>query len=127
ILRAVDAGKKLGKTVIVVNDGPGFYTTRTLAAFLNEAGHLLDSSVLIEDLDAALVAFGFPVGPITLLDEVGLDVAGRVTELLREAFGARIKASETLLAVLADGRTGRKGRKGFYSYDEKGERKGVDY
>lgn len=127
ILRAVDAGKKLGKTVIVVNDGPGFYTTRTLAAFLNEAGHLLDSSVLIEDLDAALVAFGFPVGPITLLDEVGLDVAGRVTELLREAFGARIKTSETLLAVLADGRTGRKGRKGFYSYDEKGERKGVDY
>src|SRR5690606_18454531 len=67
------------------------------------------------------------VGPITLLDEVGLDVAGRVTELLREAFGARIKTSETLLAVLADGRTGRKGRKGFYSYDEKGERKGVDY
>ncbi|HLV24766.1 MAG TPA: fatty acid oxidation complex subunit alpha FadJ [Gemmatimonadales bacterium] len=126
VVMAVAAGKLLGKSVIVVNDGPGFYTTRTLAAFLNEAGQLLDSSVQIEDLDAAMVAFGFPVGPVTLLDEVGLDVAGKVTEVLREAFGSRIRASDTLRSVLADGRTGRKGKKGFYKYDEEGERKGVD-
>src|SRR5690606_28449237 len=126
VVMAVAAGKLLGKSVIVVNDGPGFYTTRTLSAFLNEAGQLLDSSVQIEDLDAAMVAFGFPVGPVTLLDEVGLDVAGKVTEVLREAFGSRIRASDTLRSVLADGRTGRKGKKGFYKYDEKGERKGVD-
>lgn len=127
IVRAVDAGRSLGKTVIVVNDGPGFYTTRTLAAFLNEAGQLLDGSALIEDVDAAMVAFGFPVGPITLLDEVGLDVAGRVTELLRDSLDSQMRTSDTLKSVLADGRTGRKGRKGFYKYDEAGERKGVDF
>src|SRR5690606_21977076 len=102
------------------NDGPGFYTTRILAAFLNEAGHLLDAGARIDALDRALVSFGFPVGPITLLDEVGLDVAGRVTQVLGEAFGNRIRPPDTLKAVVADGRTGRKGRKGFYEYDSKG-------
>lgn len=126
IVRAVAAGKKLGKTVIVVNDGPGFYTTRILAAFLNEAGHLLDGGARVDALDRALVSFGFPVGPITLLDEVGLDVAGKVTEVLAEAFGNRIRPPDTLRAVLADGRTGRKGRKGFYEYDSSGKRGGVD-
>ena len=126
IVRAVAAGKKLGKTVIVVNDGPGFYTTRILAAFLNEAGHLLDAGARIDALDHALVSFGFPVGPITLVDEVGLDVAGRVTQVLGEAFGNRIRPPDTLKAVVADGRTGRKGRKGFYEYDSKGNKGGVD-
>ncbi len=126
IVGAVAYGKRVGKTVIVVNDGPGFYTTRTLAAFMNEAGQLLDSGARIEPLDAALVAFGFPVGPITLLDEVGLDVAGKVTEVLKEAFGARIRPSETLVRVIAAGRLGRKGKKGFYEYDAKGKRGGVD-
>jgi len=126
IVKAVTAGKKLGKTVIVVNDGPGFYTTRILAAFLNEAGHLLDGGARIDALDRALVKFGFPVGPITLLDEVGLDVAGKVTDVLGEAFGNRIRPPDTLRSVVADGRTGRKGRKGFYEYDAKGKKGGVD-
>src|SRR5215831_4243635 len=70
---AVAYGKRLGKTVIVVNDGPGFYTTRTLSAYMSEAGHLLDEGAAIDAIDKALVDFGFPVGPITLLDEVGID------------------------------------------------------
>jgi 3-hydroxyacyl-CoA dehydrogenase/enoyl-CoA hydratase/3-hydroxybutyryl-CoA epimerase len=87
---AVAYGKKLGKTVIVVNDGPGFYTTRTLSAYMNEAGHLLDEGAPIEAVDRALVDFGFPVGPITLLDEVGIDVGAKVGKILHEAFGERI-------------------------------------
>jgi 3-hydroxyacyl-CoA dehydrogenase/enoyl-CoA hydratase/3-hydroxybutyryl-CoA epimerase len=67
---AVAYGKKLGKTVIVVNDGPGFYVNRILFPYMNEAGLLLDQGVAIEDVDKALVHFGFPVGPITLMDEV---------------------------------------------------------
>jgi 3-hydroxyacyl-CoA dehydrogenase/enoyl-CoA hydratase/3-hydroxybutyryl-CoA epimerase len=123
---AVAYGKRLGKTVIVVNDGPGFYTTRTLAAYMNEAGFLLDEGVTVEALDRALVEFGFPVGPVTLLDEVGLDVAGKVAGVLGEAFGARLPRSRSLQRVLEAGRTGRKGRKGFYVYDRSGKKGAVD-
>jgi len=122
---AVAYGKKLGKHVIVVNDGPGFYTTRTLSAYMNEAGYLLDEGVSIDALDHAMVDMGFPVGPITLMDEVGLDVGGKVGKVIYEAFGDRLKPSASLARVVADGRTGRKGGKGFYRYED-GKKQGVD-
>ena len=123
---AVAYGKRLGKTVIVVNDAPGFYTTRTLSAYLNEAGRLLDEGASIDSVDKALVDFGFPVGPITLLDEVGIDVGGKVGMVLSEAFGARMAPSESLRRVVESGRTGRKGRRGFYLYDAQGRKNAVD-
>lgn len=123
---AVAYGKKLGKTVIVVNDGPGFYTTRTLSAYMNEAGRLLDEGASIDTIDTALVEFGFPVGPITLLDEVGIDVGGKVGLVLSEAFGPRMAASEAMRRVVAAGRTGRKGGKGFYVYGADGKKGNVD-
>jgi 3-hydroxyacyl-CoA dehydrogenase/enoyl-CoA hydratase/3-hydroxybutyryl-CoA epimerase len=123
---AVAYGKKLGKTVIVVNDGPGFYTTRTLSAYMNEAGRLVEEGASIESVDEALVEFGFPVGPITLLDEVGIDVGGKVGHVLGDAFGPRMAPSEAMHRVVAAGRTGRKGGKGFYHYDERGEKGDVD-
>jgi 3-hydroxyacyl-CoA dehydrogenase/enoyl-CoA hydratase/3-hydroxybutyryl-CoA epimerase len=123
---AVAFGKTLGKTVIVVNDGPGFYTTRILSAYMNEAGRLLDEGAPIEALDKALLDFGFPVGPITLLDEVGIDIGGHVGQVLSEAFGARMAPADSLRRVVEAGRTGRKGRSGFYLYDEEGERGAVD-
>jgi 3-hydroxyacyl-CoA dehydrogenase/enoyl-CoA hydratase/3-hydroxybutyryl-CoA epimerase len=126
IVSAVAYGKQLGKTVIVVNDGPGFYTTRTLSAYMNEAGRLLDEGASIEAIDQALVDFGFPVGPLTLLDEVGIDVGGKVGLVLSEAFGARMAPSEAMRRVVAAGRTGRKGGKGFYKYDAEGKKGGVD-
>src|SRR6185437_15029174 len=109
-----------GKTVIVVNDGPGFYTTRTLSAYMNEAGRLLDEGASVESIDAAMVDFGFPVGPMTLLDEVGIDVGGKVSVVLAEAFGARMAPSEAMRRVVGAGRTGRKGGSGFYRYDSEG-------
>jgi 3-hydroxyacyl-CoA dehydrogenase/enoyl-CoA hydratase/3-hydroxybutyryl-CoA epimerase len=123
---AVAYGKRLGKTVIVVNDAPGFYTTRALSAYMNEAGRLLDEGVGIEVIDKALTDFGFPVGPITLLDEVGIDVGGKVGVVLAEAFGARMAPSESLRRVVESGRTGRKGRSGFYQYDPTGKKGEVD-
>jgi 3-hydroxyacyl-CoA dehydrogenase/enoyl-CoA hydratase/3-hydroxybutyryl-CoA epimerase len=123
---AVAFGKKIGKTVIVVNDAPGFYTTRTLTAYMNEAGHLLDEGVAIDAIDRALTDFGFPVGPITLLDEVGIDVGGKVGVVLAEAFGERADPSESLRRIVDSGRTGRKGKLGFYLYDESGKKGGVD-
>jgi 3-hydroxyacyl-CoA dehydrogenase / enoyl-CoA hydratase / 3-hydroxybutyryl-CoA epimerase len=123
---AVAYGRKLGKTVIVVNDGPGFYTTRILAAYMNEAGRLLDEGVTVDALDSALVDFGFPVGPITLMDEVGLDVGGKVGLVMAESFGARMLPGDGVRRVVESGRTGRKGRSGFYLYDEEGKKGGVD-
>lgn len=126
IVTAVAYGKELGKTVIVVNDSPGFYTTRTLAVYLNEAGKLLDEGAPIEALDKALVDFGFPVGPITLIDEVGLDVGGKVGQVMFDAFGARVTPAESLRRVVESGRTGRKGKSGFYKYDVNGAKGDVD-
>jgi 3-hydroxyacyl-CoA dehydrogenase / enoyl-CoA hydratase / 3-hydroxybutyryl-CoA epimerase len=126
IVTAVAYGKQIGKTVIVVNDAPGFYTTRILSAYMNEAGRLLDEGASIDSVDGALTTFGFPVGPITLLDEVGIDVGGKVGLVLSEAFGARMAPSDSLRRVVESGRTGRKGRKGFYLYDEGGRKGTVD-
>jgi len=122
----VGYGKALGKTVIVVNDAPGFFANRILAPYINEAGVLLDEGVAIDTIDRALVEFGFPVGPITLIDEVGLDIAGKSGAIMLEAFGNRMAPSQSLVRVVAAGRTGRKGKKGFYRYDENGKKRGVD-
>jgi 3-hydroxyacyl-CoA dehydrogenase / enoyl-CoA hydratase / 3-hydroxybutyryl-CoA epimerase len=123
---AVSYGRRLGKTVVVVNDGPGFYTTRVLAAYLNEAGWLLEEGARVEALDAALVEFGFPVGPVTLMDEVGLDVGGKVGAVLYEAFGARMTPSAAMRRVVESGRLGRKGKRGFFLYDAQGKKGDVD-
>ena len=122
----VGYGKALGKTVVVVNDAPGFFANRILAPYINEAGILLDEGVAIDAIDRALVEFGFPVGPITLIDEVGLDIAGKSGAIMLEAFGNRMAPSQSLTRVVAAGRTGRKGKKGFYRYDENGKKRGVD-
>jgi 3-hydroxyacyl-CoA dehydrogenase/enoyl-CoA hydratase/3-hydroxybutyryl-CoA epimerase len=119
---AVALGKKQGKTVIVVRDGPGFYTSRVLGPYMNEAAWLLVEGAAVEELDRALVAYGFPVGPITLLDEVGIDVGAKVAHILHGAFGDRMKAPEALEAVVKAGRLGRKNGKGFYTYGGKEKR-----
>jgi 3-hydroxyacyl-CoA dehydrogenase / enoyl-CoA hydratase / 3-hydroxybutyryl-CoA epimerase len=123
---AVAYGKRLGKTVIVVTDGPGFYANRILSPYINEAGILLDQGVAVDIIDKALVDFGFPVGPITLIDEVGLDVAAKAGKIMADAFPDRIPPAKSIQAVVAAGRYGRKSKKGFYSYDEEGKKGEVD-
>ena len=123
---AVAYGKTLGKTVIVVRDAPGFYVNRILAPYLNEAGRLLDGGAAIDAVDTALLDFGFPVGPITLLDEVGLDIAGKSGAIFLDAFGDRLAPSATLRKVVESGRLGRKGKQGFYRYDADGRKGGID-
>jgi 3-hydroxyacyl-CoA dehydrogenase/enoyl-CoA hydratase/3-hydroxybutyryl-CoA epimerase len=120
----VEFGKRIGKTVIVVRDGVGFYTSRILGPYMNEAAHLLADGAAIDDIDRAMVQWGFPVGPITLLDEVGIDVAAHVAKIMHGAFGDRLQAPDTMQRIIADGRYGRKNKKGFYTYD--GKKKRVD-
>jgi 3-hydroxyacyl-CoA dehydrogenase/enoyl-CoA hydratase/3-hydroxybutyryl-CoA epimerase len=117
-------GRRLGKHVIVVRDGPGFYTSRALAAYMNEATRMLEEGAAVDALDAAMTRFGFPVGPCALLDEVGIDVAARVAGVMQRAFGERMAPPASMAALLADGRKGRKAARGFYTYD--GGKKRVD-
>ncbi len=125
---AYDIGIRQGKTVIVVNDGPGFYTTRILAPFINEALLLLEEGADIEELDRAMKQFGFPVGPAALLDEVGIDVGAHVADVLSGTFEARgAKTSKKARELVQSGYKGRKNRKGFYKYDEgSGKKKGIN-
>jgi 3-hydroxyacyl-CoA dehydrogenase/enoyl-CoA hydratase/3-hydroxybutyryl-CoA epimerase len=115
--RVIDLGQDMGKQVIVVKDGPGFYTTRALSFYLNEAATLLMEGAPIEAVDKALVDFGFPVGPITLIDEVGIDVGTHVLETIQKAFPERLSTPKGLAPVTDSGRLGRKNNKGFYTYE----------
>jgi 3-hydroxyacyl-CoA dehydrogenase/enoyl-CoA hydratase/3-hydroxybutyryl-CoA epimerase len=119
---AVALGKRQGKTVIVVRDGPGFYTSRILGPYMNESVRLLLDGAAVDEVDRALVAFGFPVGPFTLADEVGIDVAAKVGHVLHDAFGARMEPPPALDPFVAAGRLGRKAKKGFYTYGGKEKR-----
>jgi 3-hydroxyacyl-CoA dehydrogenase/enoyl-CoA hydratase/3-hydroxybutyryl-CoA epimerase len=122
IATAVAVGKRQGKTVIVVGDGPGFYTSRVLGPYMGEATQLLVEGAAVDELDRAIVAFGFPVGPFTLVDEVGIDVAAKVGKILGEAFGERMAQPAALREIVAAGRLGRKNGKGFYTYGGKDKR-----
>ena len=125
VVTAVRFGRRMGKTVIVVADQPGFWVNRILSPYLNEAGHLLQEGVPIERIDHAMTEFGFPVGPVALLDEVGLDVAQKAGSVMHEAFGDRMKPAGTLSRMLGATRLGRKNGQGFYHYKE-GHKAGVD-
>ncbi|MEX2463941.1 MAG: 3-hydroxyacyl-CoA dehydrogenase NAD-binding domain-containing protein [Balneolaceae bacterium] len=121
---AVDVGIRQGKTVIVVNDGPGFYTTRILAPFMNEALLLLEEGCSIGQLDKTMKQFGFPVGPIALFDEVGIDVGAHVAEVLSDKFKSRgAKTSNKATELVKAGYKGRKNKKGFYIYEESSKKK----
>jgi 3-hydroxyacyl-CoA dehydrogenase/enoyl-CoA hydratase/3-hydroxybutyryl-CoA epimerase len=113
----------LGKIPIVVRDGPGFWVNRLLMPYLNEAAHLWAEGVSLEELDGALEAFGLPMGPLALLDEVGLDIAAKAGVILEKAFADRMRPHPLLQRLVNDGRLGKKTGRGFYLYDH-GERKG---
>ncbi|GAA5646587.1 fatty acid oxidation complex subunit alpha FadJ [Vibrio proteolyticus] len=120
----VALAKKQGKTPIVVKDCAGFYVNRILAPYMNEAAQVLMSGEPIDHLDTALLDFGFPVGPITLLDEVGIDIGAKIMPILINELGVRFRGPDVFDTLLNDGRKGRKSGKGFYTY--KGKKKDVD-
>lgn len=126
ISTTVEFAKKQGKTPVVVKDGAGFYVNRILAPYMNEAANLILEGEPIEHIDKSLVKFGFPVGPVKLLDEVGIDVGTKIIPFLVEEFGERFTAPAAFDKVLNDGRKGKKNKKGFYLYEGKKPGKEVD-
>ncbi|GMI59347.1 hypothetical protein ScalyP_jg6636 [Parmales sp. scaly parma] len=119
---ACDVGTKQGKTCIAVKDVPGFYVNRCLGPFLVEVSALAADGVDLEMLDQSMVNFGMPVGPVTLADEVGIDVSGHVASFLSKAdLGVRMTGGDISLMgdMIEKGWLGRKSGQGFYTYDLK--------
>ncbi len=122
IASAVAYAKAIGKTPVVVGDGPGFLVNRLLLPYMNESLELVCEGASIREVEQAAKAFGMPMGPITLFDVVGIDVALFAGAVMHEAFPERIVASRLLQAMHAEGRLGQKSGAGFFSYQ--GTKKG---
>jgi 3-hydroxyacyl-CoA dehydrogenase/enoyl-CoA hydratase/3-hydroxybutyryl-CoA epimerase len=111
---------RLGKFPIVVQDAPGFLVNRCLSPYLNEAARLLTEGNEPEFLDRVLLDFGMPMGPCRLLDEIGFDVATKVSEVMSAAFPERMQPNPLFAALTAAGALGRKSGGGLYGVDGKG-------
>jgi 3-hydroxyacyl-CoA dehydrogenase / enoyl-CoA hydratase / 3-hydroxybutyryl-CoA epimerase len=117
--------RRLDKTPVVVQDGPGFLVNRVLAPYLNEAAWLLAEGAAIEKVDSALRRFGMPMGPYRLLDEVGLDIARHAGSVMTAAFGERLQPPAPMTALAQTDLLGKKGGRGFYRYED-GRDKGIN-
>ena len=118
IATAVAYAKRIGKSPIVVGDGPGFLVNRVLLPYMNEALLLLEEGASIKQVDRAATAFGMPMGPITLYDTVGLDIALHAGGVMQQAFPDRIAAAKILPALVEAGRLGKKNGRGFFDYGQ---------
>jgi len=119
IATAVAFAKRIGKSPIVVNDGPGFLVNRLLFPYMNEAIELLCDGASIKEIDRAATAFGMPLGPIALYDLVGLDTATYAGMTMYQAFPDRVVASPLVPAMVKQGRLGQKSGRGFFNYQNK--------
>jgi 3-hydroxyacyl-CoA dehydrogenase/enoyl-CoA hydratase/3-hydroxybutyryl-CoA epimerase/3-hydroxyacyl-CoA dehydrogenase/enoyl-CoA hydratase/3-hydroxybutyryl-CoA epimerase/enoyl-CoA isomerase len=116
IATAVAYAKGLGKSPIVMNDGPGFLVNRLLLPYMNEAALLLCEGAGIAEVERAAKAFGMPMGPITLYDVVGLDVAVHAGRTMFDAFPDRVVPAPILQPLVDHGRLGQKVGRGFFDY-----------
>jgi 3-hydroxyacyl-CoA dehydrogenase len=116
IATAVAYAKTIEKMPIVVDDGPGFLVNRLLVPYLNEALEMLLDGASMEAVDGAATDFGMAMGPLRILDEIGLDTTWLAGRVLWEAFPERVVASPLMVTLLKKGRLGRKAGAGFFAY-----------
>jgi 3-hydroxyacyl-CoA dehydrogenase/enoyl-CoA hydratase/3-hydroxybutyryl-CoA epimerase/3-hydroxyacyl-CoA dehydrogenase/enoyl-CoA hydratase/3-hydroxybutyryl-CoA epimerase/enoyl-CoA isomerase len=115
IATAVAYAKSIGKSPIVVNDGPGFLVNRLLLPYMNESLELILEGAEIKQIERVAKAFGMPMGPITLYDVVGLDTCVMAGRVMVEAFPDRTVVNDIPMALLKAGRLGQKTGAGFYA------------
>lgn len=108
--------RRLGKTPVIVNDGPGFLVNRLLLPYMNEAALLVSEGVPIKDVERAAKDFGMPMGPITLYDVVGLDTCLHAGGVMLEAFPDRVVPATIVERLVEAGRLGQKNGRGFFDY-----------
>ncbi|MFH1752561.1 MAG: 3-hydroxyacyl-CoA dehydrogenase NAD-binding domain-containing protein, partial [Candidatus Omnitrophota bacterium] len=111
--------RRLGKVVIVVKDVPGFLINRILLSYLNEAGFLMEEGMKMDHIDRIALKFGMPMGPIDLMDEIGIDVGAKVAKVLEDSYGRRMEVSAILKKVKDKGLYGKKTKRGFYIHKGK--------
>jgi len=127
--RAAALVKSWGKVPVMVQDQPGFLVNRVLIPYVTEAIQLVSEGVGCEWIDQVMVAFGMPIGPLALADEVGLDVGYKVAKVLADGLGDRMAIPDAFHQVMGLGKRGKKDRVGFYVYGAKGtneSRQGVN-
>src|SRR2546428_9510464 len=118
VATAVALAKRIGKTPVVVGDAPGFLVNRVLMTYLGESLVMLEEGAMIDEIDRVMLDFGMPMGPLALLDQIGIDVASHVASVLSEAFRDRAPRSTALQILKDKGWLGRKTGQGFYLYPD---------
>src|SRR6202162_2984167 len=115
-----DVGRRMGKEVVLVQESPGFITTRVNALIGNEAFAMLEAGLAsAEDIDKALkLGLNHPMGPFELVDLVGLDVRLSILEYLHKTLGEKYRPCPLLAQYVKAGRTGRKSGRGVYEYGD---------
>jgi 3-hydroxyacyl-CoA dehydrogenase/enoyl-CoA hydratase/3-hydroxybutyryl-CoA epimerase len=120
---AIEFVKKIGKLPVLVNDSPGFLVNRILLPYMVEAVRLFAEGNRVETIDRVMLDFGMPMGPLRLIDEVGLDVSEHVAKDLEQRVKHLAPLNATLTRMLEKGWLGRKSGRGFYEYDSGDHRK----
>lgn len=121
VARALSFVQKIGKLPVLVKDSPGFLVNRILMPGLTEAARLFEQGASVEDIDAAMIEFGMPMGPLRLVDEVGADIAADVAATLSAAFPGHMQTPAILAKLMGKGWLGRKSGTGFYAHPKKGD------
>ncbi len=119
VARTLALVRQMGKTPVLVNDGPGFLVNRILAPYLNESAWMFDAGYDPAAIDGVFRRFGMPMGPFELLDEIGADVADKVGAVLVAGLGERMQPAPLTAKLHAAGRLGKKTGRGMYVYSGK--------
>jgi 3-hydroxyacyl-CoA dehydrogenase/enoyl-CoA hydratase/3-hydroxybutyryl-CoA epimerase len=128
LARALDYAAQIKKTPIVVNDSRGFFTSRVIGTFVNEALAMLGEGIAPPTIEQATTQAGYPVGALQLADELNLELFLKIRNETREAMGEtyqRHPAEDVVERMVSLGRAGRAAGRGFYDYDESGKRLGL--
>jgi 3-hydroxyacyl-CoA dehydrogenase/enoyl-CoA hydratase/3-hydroxybutyryl-CoA epimerase len=121
VQRAIKFTQQIGKLPVVANDRPGFIVNRILIPYLTEAAALWEQGARLADLEEAMLDFGMPMGPLRLIDEIGLDVTMHIAQTLRASFGERVSVPAALVAMVEAGLLGRKAGAGFFLHGKRAE------
>ncbi len=119
IERALGFARQIGKLPVQVRDSPGFLVNRVLFPYLLDAAELFQSDVPAKAIDDALLQWGMPMGPLRLIDKIGIDITVDIADTLAKTYGDRDRAPEILRKMLAAKLLGRKSGSGFYKYEGK--------
>jgi 3-hydroxyacyl-CoA dehydrogenase/enoyl-CoA hydratase/3-hydroxybutyryl-CoA epimerase len=117
--RALAFARQIGKLPVLVQDSPGFLVNRVLFPYLLDAAEMFENGVSAEEIDGALLEWGMPMGPLRLIDEIGVDITVDIAATLEKAFGPRDHAANILQKMYSEKILGRKTGAGFYKYEGK--------